>query len=303
MNSPDPTLYEHGPNVKPRRSALFMPGNNARALDKARNLPADCLIMDLEDAVAPSGKQQAREQIRHALLSGGYGRRELIVRINSLNSPWGHADLTSVAELPIDAVLLPKVEQSDEIRQARELLLAHGDTAELALWIMIETPRGVVNAESLCRQQAGLDCVVMGTSDLARDLRLAPSVDRTGLQHALAHCVLVARMYELEILDGVHLDLNDSAGLEQSCRQARELGFDGKTLIHPKQVEIANRIFAPDAEQIRLASAIINAWQEASANGMGVCVVEGQLIEHLHVSEAQRLLDLGEAIARQGQSP
>ncbi len=282
--------------IRPRRSVLYMPGSNARALDKARSLPADGLILDLEDAVAPEAKDTARAHVIAALSAGGYGGRELVVRVNAADTAWGQADLAAAARARADAVLLPKVEHQDQVRAAEAALVAGGAPADLALWCMIETPLGVLRAEAIAAASARLACLVMGTSDLAKDLHAAHTPDRLPMLTSLGLCVLAARAHGLAILDGVHLDLADDDGFARSCRQGRALGFDGKTLIHPKTIAAANAAFAPGAEEIALAHKIIAAHQEATRQGKGVAVVDGRLVEALHVANAERLVALARAI-------
>jgi len=268
-----------------------MPASNARAVDKARTLDADGLIFDLEDAVAPDAKPAAREQIARALAAGGYGARELFLRVNALSTAWGHADLAAATAMPIDAVVLPKVESADTVRQARGLVPGK------PVWCMIETPRGVLRAEEIaagCAPDGGL---IMGTADLTKDLRARHTPDRAPLRTALGLCLLAARAYGLPILDGVHLDLDDGEGFAEVCRQGRDLGFDGKTLIHPKTIATANAIFAPAAEEVARARRIVAAYAEAVAAGQGVVLVDGRLIENLHVEEAAHVVALAEAIA------
>jgi citrate lyase subunit beta/citryl-CoA lyase len=284
------------PVIRPRRSALFMPGSNASALERAKTLPADALIFDLEDAVAPDAKETARQMVCDAMRSGGYGRRELIVRVNSLASAWGEADLAAVAGCGADAVLLPKVESCDMVRQVLSILVEHGAPEHLALWGMLETPRGLLRAEDIATSPR-VSALVMGTSDLTKELHAGHTRERLPLLPSLGWCVLVGRAYGLTVLDGVHLDLNDNEGFEFACRQAADLGFDGKTLIHPKTIAAANRIFAPSPEGIEAARKLIAAHAEATAQGKGVVVVDGRLIENLHVEEAQRVVALAEAIA------
>jgi citrate lyase subunit beta/citryl-CoA lyase len=288
------------PPARPRRSVLYMPGANARALDKARTLPADGLILDLEDAVAPDAKAGAREQVVAALAAGGYGPRETIIRVNGLATPWGQADLAAAAKAGADAVLIPKVESADGVRQALAALDAAGAPADLPLWCMLETPRGMLRVEEIADASPRLACLVLGTSDLAKELHAAHTPMRLPLLTGLGLCLLAARAAGLAILDGVYLDLQDEAGFEAACQQGRELGFDGKTLIHPKQVEPANRVFAPSPAAVEQARKIIEAHATASAAGQGVVVVDGRLIENLHVVEAQRQVALAEAIAAMG---
>ena len=283
--------------VRPRRSVLYMPGSNARALDKGRGIPADGLILDLEDAVAPEAKETARGQIRAALKAGGYGRREIVVRVNGLATPWGRDDLAEAGGFGADAILLAKVENADAVRQALTILNAHGAPADLSVWCMIETPLGVLNAKEIAFAGPRVGCLVMGTSDLAKDLNAAHTRERLPMLTSLGLCVLAARAAGIAILDGVHLDLDDDEGFKFSCRQGRELGFDGKTLIHPKTVDAANAIFAPSEAEIAWAQKIIAAHAEAEKAGQGVVVVDGRLVESLHVAQAKRQVALADAIA------
>ncbi len=286
--------------VRPRRSVLYMPGANARALDKARTLPADGLILDLEDAVAPDAKPAARDQVLAALAAGGYGARETIIRVNGLATPWGHADLTAAATAGADAVLIPKVESADAVRQALAVLDGAGAPADLSLWCMLETPRAMLRVEEIAGASPRIGCLVLGTSDLAKELHAAHTPLRLPMLTGLGLCLLAARAYGLAILDGVHLDLQDEAGFATACQQGRELGFDGKTLIHPKQIEPANQAFAPTAAEVDQARKIIAAHEAARRAGQGVVVVDGRLIENLHVAEAERQVQLAEAIAALG---
>jgi citrate lyase subunit beta/citryl-CoA lyase len=274
-----------------------MPGSNPRALEKARGLAADALIFDLEDAVAPDAKEGARGTIAAALAAGGYGRRELVLRVNGLATPWGHGDLVAAAGMKLDGVLLPKVESADAVRQAESVLAGAGAPAGLALWCMMETPMGMLRAAEIADASPRLAGFVMGTSDLAKDLHAAHTRERLPMLTALGLCLLAARAHRLAILDGVHLDLDDAEGFAHSCRQGRELGFDGKTLIHPKQLEEANRAFAPSAAEVAWARKIIAAHAEAVAAGKGLLLVDGRLVENLHVAEAHRVVALADAIA------
>lgn len=283
-------------SIRPRRSVLYMPGSNPRALDKARALPADGLIFDLEDAVAPEAKETARAQIRDALQAGGYGHRETIVRVNGLATPWGHADLEAAATSGADAVLLPKVESADSVRQALAVLDQAGAPPDLPIWAMMETALGMLHAEEIAAASPRMTGFVMGTSDLAKELHAAHTPLRLPMITALGLCMLAGRAFGLTLLDGVHLDLDDADGYAVSCRQGLELGFDGKTLIHPKQIEAANNTFAPDDAAIAQAEKIIAAHEAAAAEGKGVVVVDGRLIENLHVEEAKRQMQLAGAI-------
>ncbi len=286
-------------SIRPRRSVLYMPGANARALEKAKTLPADCLILDLEDAVAPSQKEAARDQVLAAVQAGGYGHRELVVRCNSFDTDWGRDDLAAFAHAPIAALCLPKVESVGEIHAVVNQLKQAGAPDSLRLWLMVETPRGVLNADAIAGADARIEALVMGTNDLSKELRAPQVPSRIGLLTSLSHCVLAARAHGLEIFDGVHIDLDDEAGLINACEQGRELGFDGKTLIHPKQLDAANRVFAPSPEQIASAEKIVAGWQQAEREGKGVVVVDGRLVEALHVEEAQRALAIARAIDAQ----
>ncbi len=283
--------------TRPRRSVLYMPGSNPRALEKGRTLPADALIFDLEDAVAPDAKRDGRGAVAGALeAKAEYGPRELIVRVNGLDTPWGHSDLTALARAGADAILLPKVDSSDTVRRALHVLELAGAPAGLKIWCMMETPRGILHAEEIANQEH-VACLVMGTSDLTKDLQALHTRDRLPVLASLSFCLLAARSARISIVDGVHLDLNDEAGLEASCRQGRELGFEGKTLIHPKQIAAANAAFGPSGDDIAWARKIIAASEAAKAEGKGVVVVDGKLVENLHVLEARRMVALEEMIA------
>jgi citrate lyase subunit beta/citryl-CoA lyase len=274
-----------------------MPGSNPRALEKARTLAADGLILDLEDAVAPDAKEEARRQVVEAVRAGGYGARELLVRVNSLATPWGQADVAAAASSGAHAILIPKVESADTVRQVEAIMAANGAPADMAIWCMMETPRGMLKAEEIAGSTPRMGGFVMGTSDLAKDLHCAHTRDRLPMITSLGLCLLAARAYGLAALDGVYLDLNDDAGFEYSCAQGLELGFDGKTLIHPKTIETANRVFAPAEKEIEWSKKIIAAHAEATAQAKGVVVVDGKLIENLHVENARRVVALAEQIA------
>ena len=283
---------------RPRRSLLYMPASNPRALEKARGLPADGLIIDLEDAVAAEAKDGARAIVAAALAAGGYGARELVLRVNPLDTPWGHADLAAAATMPIDAVLLPKVESAERVRLTVSLLDALGAPESLAIWCMVETPRGVLEAREIAAASPRLAAFVLGTSDLTKDLHALTTRDRLPLITSLGLVVLAARAHGLSVLDGVHLDLEDEDGFVASCRQGRELGFDGRTLIHPKQIAAANLAYAPSREEIAWSRRVIAGHAEATAAGRGVALVDGKLIEALHVENARRLVALSEEIER-----
>jgi citrate lyase subunit beta / citryl-CoA lyase len=286
------------PSIRPRRSALYMPGANARALDKARTLPADALILDLEDSVAPDAKELARRQVAATVAAGGYGRRELIVRINGLATAWGRDDVAAVAGCGADAVLVPKIESPAEVQAVVAALAEAGAPPGLPVWAMAETPLAFLRLDAIAGAHPRLRAIVVGTSDLVKDLHARHSRDRAETATALAIAVLAARAHGLIALDGVHLDLDDDEGLRLACAQGRGLGFDGKTLIHPKQIEAANAAFGPTAEELDAARRIVAAWQTARAAGQGVVVVGGKLVESLHVQDAERMLAIGAAVAR-----
>jgi citrate lyase subunit beta/citryl-CoA lyase len=282
--------------VRPRRSVLYMPGSNARALEKARTLAADALILDLEDAVAPDAKEMARHQVAEAAASGGYGRREVVIRCNGLDTPWGQDDIAAAAASGADAVLLPKVESAAQVREAEALMVDAGAGQDVAIWCMMETPLGILHAEEVAGSSPRLAALVMGTSDLTKDLRARHTAERLPMMTSLGLCLLAGRAHDLAILDGVYLDPKDEEGFRQACQQGLELGFDGKTLIHPSQLAPCNEIFGPSAAEVTEAEKIITAFQEAEAEGKGGVLLDGRLVENLHVVTAQETLELAAAI-------
>lgn len=283
--------------VRPRRSVLYMPGANARAMEKARDLPADALIFDLEDAVAPAEKETARRQVIETLQKGGYGNRELVVRVNGLMTPWGEADVAEMATAGAHALLIPKVENKQIINGVEGRMLTAQAPDAMSIWCMIETPKGVMRAEEIASASPRLGALVMGTSDLAKDLHCLHTPSRGPFMTSLSWCILAARANGLSILDGVHLDLADDDGFAESCRQGREMGLDGKTLIHPKTIAAANAAFAPDDAEVQWSRRVIAAHEEAANAGKGVVLLDGQLIENLHVEEAHRIVGLADRIA------
>ncbi|MBW2941646.1 CoA ester lyase [Zhongshania sp. CAU 1632] len=283
--------------TNPRRSVLYMPGSNARALEKARSLDADVLILDLEDAVSPAQKAVARNQVLAAVTEGGYGRRELVVRINGFDTEWGRKDIEAFANAPISALCLPKVESAAEIHAVVQVLQQAGANANLKLWAMAETPRGILAVSEIAGAHSRMDAIVLGTSDLAKDLRVPHTPQRLGMLTSLGMCVLAARAHGIDVFDGVHLDLDDENGLHNACEQGVELGFDGKTLIHPKQIAVTNQLFSPSSDTLARAEKIRLAWQAAEAEGKGVVLVDGRLVEALHVEEAVRVLAIAEQIS------
>lgn len=282
--------------ARPRRSVLYMPGSNARALEKGRTLAADALILDLEDSVAPDAKDVGRAQIADALNEGGFGSKEITVRINPLDTDWGVSDIEAMANVPCAALVLPKVDSAQMVLDLSAKMNAVGAPAEMGIWCMIETPQGVLDAYDIASAHPRVGCLVMGLNDLAKDLRCRHTVDRLPFIFSLSKCVLAARAAGISVLDGAYMDLNDDAGFRASCEQGRDLGMDGKTLIHPKTIDMANDVFAPSADDIAWAERIIAAHAEAIEAGKGVVVVDGKLIENLHVAEAERLIGLSNAI-------
>ena len=280
---------------RPRRSVLYMPGANTRALEKAKSLPADSLILDLEDAVAPDAKAQARENIRAALATG-FGHREAVVRINGLNTQWGLDDLKAFADTKADAILLPKVESASQIREVASLLKQFNPVSTMKIWAMIETPLAIFKLPEIASSHPMLEALVLGTSDLVKDLHARHTPSRVETQTALSLSVLAARAHQLCVLDGVHLSLDDEDGLRQSCIQGRDMGFDGKTLIHPSQIALANQIFGPSLEEIDEARQRITAYEAAISSGAGIAVLNGKLVEELHIQDAKRILALTNAI-------
>ncbi len=283
--------------ARPRRSVLYMPGSNARALDKAKTLPADALIFDLEDSVVPDAKEEARERVCAAVRAGGYGRRELVIRVNGADTATGKADIAAAATSGADAILLPKVESAATVRAALDRMATAGAPESQAVWCMLETPLGILHAEEIAAASPRVAALVMGTSDLAKDLGASHTRDRAPMLTSLSLCLLAARAHGLAAIDGVHLDLADDEGFAAACRQGKELGFDGKTLIHPKTLATANAAFSPSDEELSWSRKIFDAHGKAEAYGKGVVVVEGRLVETLHVEAARRAVALAEAIA------
>ncbi len=281
---------------RPWRSALYIPGSKDRALEKAKTLPCDAIIFDLEDAVAPDEKAGARALLAERLAQGGYGARAGLVRINALDTEWGRADVEVLAAARPEAVLLPKVNGQADIEALARLLDAHAETADTRIWAMMETPLGVLNAAAIAAapRMAGF---VLGTNDLAKDLGTRFRPDRLPLMMALQTCLLAARAHGLVALDGVYNAFKDAEGLRAECEQGRDLGFDGKTLIHPDQLAIANEVFAPRPDEVELARRQIAAFEDALAAGQGVAVLDGKIVENLHVAAARATLAKAEAIA------
>lgn len=278
------------PRTRPYRSVLYIPGSKPRALEKARGLPVDAVIFDLEDAVSPEEKDNARATLAGALAAGGYGARMKIVRINGLDTEWGRADAEAAAQMDCDAVLLPKVDSPADLDALAEI------TGDLPLWAMMETPRGMLNAPAIAAHPR-LQGMVMGTNDLAKELQCRYRADRLPMMAGLGLCLLAAKAEGVVIVDGVYNAFKDAEGLAAECEQGRDMGFDGKTLIHPAQVEIANAAFAPSEGEIDLAQRQIAAFEAAEAEGQGVAVVDGKIVENLHVATAREILAKADAIA------
>ncbi|WP_285229413.1 HpcH/HpaI aldolase/citrate lyase family protein [Streptomyces benahoarensis] len=286
-----------GPTLRPRRSVLYMPGANARALEKAASIPADALILDLEDAVAPDAKADARERVAAAAASGAYGHREVTIRVNGPGTAWHADDLRAAAAAGPDAVVVPKVESAATVREVERALEAAGAPNHTAVWAMLETPRAMLDARAVAAAGERLSVLVMGTNDLAKELHAEHVPGRAPLLTGLSLALLAARESGKVILDGVFNDVKDLAGFEAECVQGRQLGFDGKTLIHPAQVAPCNEVFAPSEAQIERSRRIIEAFDEATREGRGVVTVDGRMIENLHVEDARRILALAEAVA------
>jgi citrate lyase subunit beta / citryl-CoA lyase len=288
--------------IRPRRSVLYMPGSNARALEKAKSIAADALILDLEDAVALEAKETARAQVCAAVRSGGYGHRELVIRVNALDTPWGKADLAAAAAAAPDAILLPKPGTGADIVRATEALAHAGAPDKTRLWAMIETPLAIVNLQDIAsaskRQGARLACFVVGLNDLVKETRADLSINRRPALYWLSAALTAARAYGLDVLDGVYNNFKDAEGYKRECVHGRRLGFDGKTLIHPDQVAVANEVFAPPAAEVAFARKIIAAFAQPEAKGKGVITVEGRMVELLHAEMAARTVAIAEAIEK-----
>ncbi|WP_239377039.1 CoA ester lyase [Frankia sp. Cj5] len=282
---------------RPRRSVLYMPAANERALEKARGIPADALILDLEDAVAPDAKEAARERACAKVADQAYGGREVTIRVNGLDTRWHTDDLRAVAAAGPDGVVVPKISCAQDVHAVEKSLEAAGAPDRTRIWAMVETPVAMLHAEEIARASQRLAVLVMGTNDLANELHAEHVPGRAPLLPGLGLCLLAARAVGVAILDGVFNDIRDLDGFEAECVQGRQLGFDGKTLIHPGQVEPCNRVFAPAPAQVEESKEILAAWEAALASGHGVATVNGRMIENLHVNNARRILAVSEAIA------
>ena len=281
---------------RPRRSVLYMPAANERALEKAKDIQADALIFDLEDAVAPDSKEVAREQACAAAASSEYGNRELTIRCNGLDTPWGKNDVLAAAAAGPAAVVIPKVDGSSYLDEISELLNQGGAPSSTQIWAMVETPIGILHVEEIARHER-MSVMVLGTNDMAKELRASITADRQALLPYLAMCLLSARAAGVAILDGVYNDIKDESGFKDVCVQGAEMGFDGKTLIHPNQVAPTNEIFSPSLDELDFHRRIIEEFEAAEKDGRGVLTVDGKMIENLHVDEARRALAVADAIA------
>ena len=275
---------------RPFRSALYIPGSKERALEKARGLPVDAILFDLEDAVAPDEKVNARHTLKEALYQGGYGNKYRVVRINGLDTEWGKDDAAETLEMKCDAVLLPKVNSTADVDALAAII---GDKK---IWAMMETPLGIINAASIAAHPS-IEGFVLGTNDLAKDLNTRKAERREPLLYALQAALLAAKAYGVITIDGVYNAFKDDEGLKVECEQGRDMGYDGKSLIHPAQVEITNAAFAPTEAEIELAQRQIAAFEEAEAQGLGVAVVDGKIVENLHIVTARATLAKAAAIA------
>ncbi len=289
--------------ARPRRSCLYMPGANAKALEKAKTLAADVLLLDLEDSVAPEAKDAAREQVANAVKAGGYGKREVIVRVNALATPWGREDINAAGAAGPDGMLAPKVESAAQVVALDKAMTEAGFSADASLWIMIETPRAILNLSQIAAaaKSTRLSAFVLGLNDLAKETRARQAPGRAPFFAALSLAVTAARTEGITAIDGVYNDIADLAGFEAECRQGLEFGFDGKTLIHPTQIEGANAVFAPSAEEVARARAVIAAFALPENAGKGVIKVDGRMTELLHLEEARRVVAVAEAIEKLGQ--
>jgi citrate lyase subunit beta/citryl-CoA lyase len=287
--------------IRPRRSVLYMPGSNARALEKAKTLPVDGVIIDLEDSVAPDAKEAARQQVADAVKTGGFGRREVLIRVNGVDTPWHADDLAAAAHAAPDAIVIPKVSSPDVLELVGRRLLDMGTNHKTRVWAMIETPLAIFNILAIAAEardsESRLAGLIMGTNDLAKDTRARLVPGRTPMLSWLSTCVAAARTHGIDILDGVYNDIGNSEGFAKECQQGVEFGFDGKTLIHPSQIEPCNKAFSPSAEEVAQARKFIAAFDLPENKGKGVVSIDGRMVERLHADMARRTVAISEAIA------
>ncbi|MGH6771729.1 MAG: HpcH/HpaI aldolase/citrate lyase family protein [Xanthobacteraceae bacterium] len=291
-------------SIRPRRSVLYMPGSNARAIEKARTLPVDAVILDLEDSVAPEAKEAARAQVRTAIKVGGFGPREVVVRINALDTEWWLEDVNMIHDAGPDAILVPKVSLPVTLENLAERLMDIGADHEIHVWAMMETPHAVLNAPAIAAvaldRETRLSCLVMGTNDLAKEMRIRLVPGRAPMLPWFATCIAAARAYGLDILDGPYSAIGDADGLAAECAQGRDLGFDGKTLIHPSQIDACNAAYSPSADEIAEAKTIVAAFEQPENHDKGVIALDGRMVERLHAEVARRTLAVAAAIAARG---
>lgn len=287
--------------IRPRRSVLYMPGSNARALEKAKTLPVDGVILDLEDAVAPEAKATAREQVVAAVKAGGFGAREVFIRVNGIDTPWFADDLNAAIDAAPDAILVPKLSQPDQPERIGERLLSRHANQHTRIWAMIETPTAIFNAREIARQatdsETRLAGFVLGTNDLAKETRAKILPGRAPMLPWLATCLLAAREFGIDVLDGVFNDIGNAQGFADECAQARDLGFDGKTLIHPSQIEPCNAAFSPSADEVAQARKMIAVFDLPENKNKGVVQIEGRMVERMHAEMARRTVAIADAIA------
>jgi citrate lyase subunit beta / citryl-CoA lyase len=290
--------------IRPRRSLLFMPGSNARALEKARNLPADGIILDMEDSVAPEAKATARDQVSQAIAAGGFGKREVLIRTNAPDSQWWNDDSAMVAKARPDGIVVPKISSVEDLKAIADRLNALNADPSIQVWAMIETARAILHAEELAAvardPQMRLAGFVFGPNDIARETRILMQPGRVAMIPMITHCILAARVHGIEILDGPYSDLGNIEGFGHECAQGRDLGFDGKTLIHPGQIEACNAIFTPPDEEVARARKIIAAFEQPENAARGAIRLDGQMVERLHADMAKRTIAIADAIAAMG---
>jgi len=296
------TFMSGSASFRPRRSCLYMPGANARALEKAKTLNADMLILDLEDAVAPDAKAAARDVVSNAVSARAYGSREVIIRTNDLNSEWGEKDFKAAVAANPDGILVPKIVSGEQVIALDRVLSELGAAESLGLWVMIEMPLAILNIKDIAAVSptTRLCGFVLGTNDLAKELNAIPTPDRLAFQVPLGLALTAARAYGLTAIDGVYNDIKNESGLEDECEQGRVLGFDGKTLIHPAQLDITNRVFSPSCADVEQAKAVIDAFADPKNKGLGVIKVNGKMTELLHLEQAKRLVSVDEMIHHTG---
>ncbi|WP_068084222.1 HpcH/HpaI aldolase/citrate lyase family protein [Polycladidibacter stylochi] len=291
-------------NLKPRRSVLYMPGSNARALEKGRSLPCDALILDLEDAVAPEQKQTARQLVCQAVQEGGYGYREVVIRINGFDTEWGLDDLEAATKAKPHAILMPKVSSANDLWKVAELMEKQGVSGEIDLWIMMETPKAILAAKEIAETIPHLPCnvgaIVIGTNDLAKETGAKLVEGRQAFLPWLMSCVATARVAKIDVIDGVYNDFSNSEGFLKETEQGALLGMNGKTLIHPKQIAVSNDVFSPNQEEVEWAKKVIAAFNAEENKGKGALQVEGKMVERLHAEQGEKVVAMAECLLERG---